>query len=609
VKFATAYDLALINLEIGKVKLGSVFKYKHGAEVSASAQMHPGDGLNEVSMEFLSYDQLNLNLLQGYYGDLYSVTVPEPVIEKAETAAGNFVHDLALAMQTGNNFPTLRIGTSYFADALDGIFGYDEDSLENFDDHILITSEEQFTKGLNVDIKIALDAAIVLGLGVEFGVAFSYLDQLAALTSEYVIAEGKLLPVAEYNGVSEASSIFSVKDEVEDLIDGAIDLVVDGIVNLINLGEYLVDAGIDIITNLPGQIGEISGTLEEGGKIVMGVVDPRNWVVSGKPLEEPKMVRAYWSPRVTPVGKPEKFKSGIEESDLYLISKAFNISVFNTSNEALADFAPLELKMGIDGQVLGDLGFGEEEKNLARIYRYNPENLSWTPFLSDLSPLADTVGASITLPGTYAIGIEISASHDKTAPVVLGYFPAEGGSIAPQARIWVQLAEPATETGIDFSQTNLLIDGMEVDAVWDPVNGIISFASPVPLSLGDHQYTLIASDFQGNATTLTVPFGVIASGIGSNSAAEVQNIQIYPNPASDGVHIGINCGSQAKLLLEVYDIRGILVRTLYQGELPPGIHQFIWDRSTNKGTMAGNGIYFIRQHLNGKIEACKVVVK
>jgi len=609
IRFATAYDLGLINLEVGKVKLGSVFKYKHGAEVSAEAQMHPNDGLNQVSMEFLSYDQLNLNLLQGYYGDLYSVTIPEAVIEKAETAAGNFIHDLALAMQPANNFPSLRVGTSYFADALDAVFGYDEDSLENFDDHILITSEEQFTKGLNVDIKIALDAALIVGLGVEFGVAFSYLDQLAALTSESVIAQGMILPMAEYNGVSEADVLFSLKDEVEDLIDGAIDLVVDGILNLIDLGEYLVDAGIDLITSLPGEIGELGGTLEESGKIVIGVVDPRNWFLSGRPLEEPQLVRAYWSPRVTPAGKPDRYKSGSEESNLYLVSKAVNIVVFNQAGEALADFAPLALKMGIDGLVLGDLGFGEDEKNLARIYRYNPGNLSWTPFLSDLSPLPDTVGANITLPGTYAIGIEISASHDKTPPGILEYYPAEGGSIAPQARIWISLAEPATETGIDFSRTTLLIDGTEVDAAWDPVNGVISFASPVPLSLGDHQYTLIASDYQGNATALTVPFKVIASGTGSTDLSGDQDIHVYPNPSSEGITIGIKNENYSKLLLEVYDTRGIRVKTVYQGDLPPGIHQFTWDRSTNKGMMAGNGIYFIRQNLNGKISACKVVVK
>jgi|GEM_PF-1841257 len=607
--FATAFDLGLINLEVGNMKLGSLFKYKYGAEVSLDSDFNLTDGLTNFNLGFLSYNYGSLAFLQGYYGHLYSVNVPEPVIEKATAVAGNLIRDVATVFQPGSSMPQLRIGTSYFADALDAIFAFDEDSLGSYDDHIVLATEEQYSKGINADIKIGLDAALGVGLGLEFGIAFSYLDQLCSLTEEYVLAQGKILPIAEYPGITDQDNLFSVKTEMTDLFNGVIGLVADGLLNLVDLTEFLIDGGIDFITGLPGNAGELLGSLEEGGTAILREVDPRNWLVREQPFQDPKIIRAYWSPRVNQSRPVLTTKAGPgPESNLYLISKAYNITLVDQSEQIMPEFTPLQLRIAINSDMLQDLGYGEEEKAMARLYFYNPDNLGWSALGSDMALHPDTVGSEITRSGTYAIGLEISASHDKTAPEIIEYFPPEGGSMAPQALIWAKLYEAPTGVGIDLLQTSLKVDGVVMDATWDPVNSVIAFASPVPLSLGVHTYTVTVGDFQGNTSTKTVSFDVIASNTSPILNNTSPSLFLYPNPAQGFVIIEVNPVESTRMEIDVYDASGNRLFNLQKGPVLPGIHRFTWNRQTDRGSLAGNGVYFIRVKEGGRVTVKRLVL-
>lgn len=593
--FATAFDLGLINLEVGNVKLGSLFKYKHGAEVSLDSDFNLTDGLTNFNLGFLSYNYGSLTFLQGYYGHLYSVNVPEPVIERATAVAGNLIRDVSTVFQPGSSVPQLRIGTSYFADALDAIFGFDEDSLGSYDDHIVLSTEEQFSKGINADIKISLDAALGVGLGLEFGIAFSYLDKLRTPTEEYVLAQGKILPIAEYPGVTDQDNLFSVQTEMSDLFSGVIGLVTDGLLNLVDLTEFVIDAGIDFITDLPDNAGQLLGSLEEGGTAILREVDPRNWLVREQPFRDTEVIHAYWSPRVVKNWPGPSTKSGTDpESDLYVISKAYNITIVDATDQILPDFTPLQLKIAINSDMLGDLGFGEEEKSMARLYWYNPDNMSWTLLGNDLITHPDTVGAEITRSGTYAIGLEIVPSHDKTAPGIIENYPPEGGSIAPQALIWAKLLEAPTGVGIDLIQTSLKIDGVVMDAAWDPVNSVVSYSSPVPLTLGGHTYTVTVADYLGNTSTKTVSFNVVASNTSPILNNTSPSLLLYPNPARDILTIEVNPARQTLMEIDVYDAMGKQIFSLMKGSVLPGIHRYTWNRRTDTGATVIPGIYFIR---------------
>lgn len=607
--FATSFDLALINLEVGKVKLGSVFKYKGGAEVSLGSEYSFSDGLQGFDMSFLGYNTLNLNLIQGYYGNLYSVNVPRPVLDKAVVVSGNIINDVGRILK-GGNIPGIRVGAGYFADAMDAFFGFDEDTLNSVENHIVIQTTEEFTKGLNAEIKIGLDGAIGVGLGLEFGVGFSYLDQLSSLTREYVIAHGKILPTAEYPGVMERDNLFSITDELTDLFDGVIGLIADGLKNLVLVGEYLVGAGIEFVADLPDYGGKLIGYAEQGGKVIVRAADPRNWWDMSQPLSEPRLVRAYTSPRI--VHEPGKgiLKQGYNtESRLFLVSNAYNVTLFDSGNQPVSDFSPLRFKASVSQEMFADLEFGPLEKALAKIYFYNTGDMSWISVSQDIEAHPDTVGADITRSGTYAIGIELFPSHDKTAPDIGDHFPSEGGTIFPDSQIWAKLFEDPAGVGIDFGHTSLSVDGVERDATWDPINSVIAWVPESSMTTGIHHYTIKVSDYQGNINQLTVEFTVVATGIREEILPDSPNLTVYPNPFNEWLNIEFSTINVINCDIAIYDNLGKRIAGIYTGRSNTGINRFVWYRACRDGQLAGPGIYFVRIRLDDRAIVKKVILK
>jgi hypothetical protein len=395
-----------------------------------------------------------------------------------------------------------------------------------------------------------------------------------------------------------------------DLFDGVIDLVADGLKNLFLVGEILVDAGIEFITDLPDYGGQLLGAAEEGGKVIINAVDPRHWFVMNKPLSDPEVIHAYASPKVVNSFVHGNVKYGsVAGSTLYLVSNAYNINLMDNTGNPLTDFAPLRLKAAINSQMLTDLKFGPNEKPLAKIYFYNTADMSWALVSPDLETDQDTVGADISRSGTYAVGIEIFPSHDKTAPVILDHFPVEGGTIQPDTRIWAKLFEENTGVGIDFGNTGIFIDGTEMDATWDPVNSVIAWKPGAPLATGSHRYTVRATDYQGNSTQLTVNFMVSTSGIDIIDQSVAGELFVFPNPSISSLNIEFASTNVVRCDLAIYNSAGVRIAGLYSGDLNQGVNRYVWNRLTDQGQRAGAGVYFVRMRLNDRALVKKIIVQ
>lgn len=76
------------------------------------------------------------------------------------------------------------------------------------------------------------------------------------------------------------------------------------------------------------------------------------------------------------------------------------------------------------------------------------------------------------------------------------------------------------------------------------------------------------------------------------SATEL--FQAYPNPFNSSTSIRITLPQEQSTRLEVFDIRGRLVRLLVDRVLGAGEHTFIWDASNNSGSAVSSGSYFYR---------------
>ena len=67
-----------------------------------------------------------------------------------------------------------------------------------------------------------------------------------------------------------------------------------------------------------------------------------------------------------------------------------------------------------------------------------------------------------------------------------------------------------------------------------------------------------------------------------------------PSPTSGDVEIAFSLSAAGPVSLVIFDLRGVRVRTLVDGDLPAGPHQRPWNGRDDLGRLLGNGIYFIR---------------
>ncbi|MCX7737572.1 MAG: T9SS type A sorting domain-containing protein [Candidatus Kapabacteria bacterium] len=85
-------------------------------------------------------------------------------------------------------------------------------------------------------------------------------------------------------------------------------------------------------------------------------------------------------------------------------------------------------------------------------------------------------------------------------------------------------------------------------------------------------------------------------------------IEIYPNPAITNVNITLPVNYQKSVIIDVLDIQGKIVKTIYNAQLSIGTHQLVWNLEDNQGQRVSPGVYFLRILSNGKTKTEKVIV-
>lgn len=70
--------------------------------------------------------------------------------------------------------------------------------------------------------------------------------------------------------------------------------------------------------------------------------------------------------------------------------------------------------------------------------------------------------------------------------------------------------------------------------------------------------------------------------------------QNYPNPFNPETHIQYDLPAEMTVQLEIFNIQGRLVRTLFQGIQPAGSYTEVWDAARDDGTAVTSGVYLLR---------------
>ena len=71
------------------------------------------------------------------------------------------------------------------------------------------------------------------------------------------------------------------------------------------------------------------------------------------------------------------------------------------------------------------------------------------------------------------------------------------------------------------------------------------------------------------------------------------NLKTYPNPFNNFVRISFSSDNNRQKEIRIYDMMGVLVRSLYFRNIIKGENYIFWDGQNDLGKTSTSGIYFI----------------
>jgi len=118
--------------------------------------------------------------------------------------------------------------------------------------------------------------------------------------------------------------------------------------------------------------------------------------------------------------------------------------------------------------------------------------------------------------------------------------------------------------------------------------------------------------FEGNTIKVTTepPFSSIMTSVDETSNSNINSgytlEQNIPNPFNSHTQIKYSLPVKSNISLNIYDIRGELVRTLYDGVQQKGKHSTEWNGLNNQGNQAASGIYLYQLKADGFVKTNKL---
>jgi len=83
----------------------------------------------------------------------------------------------------------------------------------------------------------------------------------------------------------------------------------------------------------------------------------------------------------------------------------------------------------------------------------------------------------------------------------------------------------------------------------------------------------------------------------------------YPNPSYDRTMFTFGLLAPGKVRFEICDLKGNLIKTLINQEMPEGSHEIEWDNCTEINSRVKPGLYYYRLVVNGCVNTYKLIVQ
>ncbi|PCJ78250.1 MAG: hypothetical protein COA57_16210 [Flavobacteriales bacterium] len=213
--------------------------------------------------------------------------------------------------------------------------------------------------------------------------------------------------------------------------------------------------------------------------------------------------------------------------------------------------------------------------------------------------------ALIDFPTTIGFG-SIGGNLQQGGPFKAAGSPLEGALVSlEESPSGIVKDGTTTNASGDFEFTNVS-DGQYVLYVDIPGLGMDStYTVNVSSSTGDTIFTNL--NFHIDTTPGSGQIYIdtnTATGIIGQYAAINSILTVFPNPFTDLINIECTLSDMTHIILEVYNVFGEKIETLYQGEQSAGNVKYTFNI---KDGSFSSGMYFVKLSINGKIQVQRVI--
>lgn len=81
----------------------------------------------------------------------------------------------------------------------------------------------------------------------------------------------------------------------------------------------------------------------------------------------------------------------------------------------------------------------------------------------------------------------------------------------------------------------------------------------------------------------------------------------YPNPFNPSTKLNCFFPAHGKATVQIFDMKGGLVKEIFIGEVDPGSREFIWNGNNGRGTSVASGTYIFNVRFNTSQLAKKII--
>ncbi|MDZ4183088.1 MAG: FlgD immunoglobulin-like domain containing protein, partial [Candidatus Cloacimonadaceae bacterium] len=273
----------------------------------------------------------------------------------------------------------------------------------------------------------------------------------------------------------------------------------------------------------------------------------------------------------------------------------------------------------IDSGLLTNTTIYESDLSLI-IGNYELEPAPWGFIWSPVS--IDVVGTDFNEGNDYTYTITFELIPDPTLPVELSSFTAiySAGMFVNIA--WVAASE-TNHLGYNIlrNESDMVSNALQLNQnVITPADGValgtqMSYIyTDTDLQNGfTYYYWLESLDLSG-ASVLYGPITVLISsepgdpGTPPLPPSVTKLMAAYPNPFNPSTNIRYSLKEAGKVRIEIYNVKGQMIRTFENNHNQPGYYQVMWDGRDNSGRAVSSGLYLYRMISGHYRESRKMVL-